>query len=205
MSGLIPIFPLGTVLFPGGLLPLRIFEPRYVDMVGECSRSGGGFGVVLITRGREAGEPAQTVEIGTLGRIVDFQRLPDGLLGITARGERRFRLRRREFRPNRLMVAEVDWLEEPARTPVPAEHAHLAELLRGALEQLGPPYQAQQVDFEDAVELGNVLAGLLPVSAGFRQALLELEDPLERLRVLHGLVQGGAAAGEGGDGAEPGR
>ena len=95
----IPLFPLGTVLFPGGPLPLRIFEARYIDLVRRCMREGSGFGVVLILDGTEAGDtPAQICDVGTYARIVDFSGEPGGLLGIEARGERRFRIlaRRRE-------------------------------------------------------------------------------------------------------------
>ena len=89
----IPLFPLGTVLFPGGPLPLRIFEARYIDLVRRCMRENSGFGVVLLTDGPEAGDgPTATSDVGTYARIVDFSGQPDGLLGIEARGERRFRI-----------------------------------------------------------------------------------------------------------------
>ena len=88
----IPLFPLNTVLFPGGPLKLRIFEPRYVDMIGRCMREDTGFGVALIIEGVEAGGPARTANVGTLARIVDFEQLKDGLLGITAHGGERFRI-----------------------------------------------------------------------------------------------------------------
>ena len=83
---MIPLFPLNTVLFPDGLLPLRIFEPRYVDMISECLKSGTGFGVCLISDGQETGQAASIYEIGTLANIVDFQTEEDGLLGITVLG-----------------------------------------------------------------------------------------------------------------------
>src|SRR5687768_15209514 len=90
MSVVLPLFPLNTVLFPGGPLRLRIFEPRYLDMVSRCMRESSSFGVALITEGKEAGGTARTTGVGTTARIVDFERLDDGLLGITARGEQRF-------------------------------------------------------------------------------------------------------------------
>ena len=90
----IPLFPLNAVLFPGGTLSLRIFEPRYLDLVRDCTRSNSGFGVCLILAGREAGEPATPAAVGTLAHIEDFYSLPDGLLGIRARGSRRFRAAR---------------------------------------------------------------------------------------------------------------
>ena len=88
----IPLFPLGTVLFPGGPLPLRIFEPRYLDMVSDCLRNDKAFGVCLIKDGREVGEPAQPFDVGTMAKIVDWDRTDDGLLAITALGTSRFRI-----------------------------------------------------------------------------------------------------------------
>ena len=126
----IALFPLNTVLFPGGPLRLRIFEPRYLDMVSRCMREDCGFGVALIVAGREAGGAAQTVEIGTLARIVDFEQLDDGLLGITARGERRFRILHVHQESDGLNVCQVEWRDEEARAEVPPQHAVLAELLR---------------------------------------------------------------------------
>ncbi|HET9444633.1 MAG TPA: LON peptidase substrate-binding domain-containing protein, partial [Steroidobacteraceae bacterium] len=133
----IPLFPLNTVLFPGGPLRLRIFEPRYLDMISRCMREDAGFGVALIVAGREAGGPAQTVQVGTLARIVDFEQLDDGLLGITARGERRFRIMHAHQESDGLNVCQVEWRDEEARAEVPPQHAVLAELLRRALEQIG--------------------------------------------------------------------
>ena len=86
----IPLFPLGTVLFPGGPLPLRIFETRYIDLVRRCLRDGSGFGVVLIREGVEAGGPAPTFDVGTYARIADSSQRPDALLGIRAAGDRRW-------------------------------------------------------------------------------------------------------------------
>ncbi len=127
------LFPLSTVLFPGGLLPLRIFEPRYVDMVGRCMRSDDVFGVVLVLGGAETNPGVNTVAIGTSARIVDFQTLEDGLLGLLCRGERRFRIQARSRQPDGLNCAQVEWLPEPERVPVAAKFAPLLPLLRGAL------------------------------------------------------------------------
>src|SRR3954462_12375771 len=86
-SPVTPLFPLNTVLFPGGPLPLRIFEARYVDMVRKCMREGAPFGVILIRAGQEAGEVASVANIGTSARVIDFDQMPDGLLGIVCTGE----------------------------------------------------------------------------------------------------------------------
>jgi len=115
----IPLFPLGTVLFPGGPLPLRIFETRYIDLVRRCLRDGSGFGVVQIREGVEAGGSASTFDVGTYARIVDFSQQPDGLLGIRAVGERRFRIRERRRARDGLNLADVEWLPEEVRRPLP--------------------------------------------------------------------------------------
>jgi uncharacterized protein len=184
-SATIPLFPLHTVLFPGGPLRLRIFEPRYLDMVSRCMRENSGFGVALIVAGNEAGGgPAQTMPIGTLARIVDFEQLDDGLLGITARGERRFRIMHVHQEHDGLNVCQVEWLEDEARAEVPQEQAVLAELLRRALEQIGPAYGEVTPAYEDATWVGMRLAEILPLAAVERQELLELNDGPERLQWL---------------------
>jgi len=119
------------VLFPGGPLPLRIFETRYIDLVRRCLRDDTGFGVVLIREGPEAGGPASTYEVGTYARIVDFSRQPDGLLGIRAAGQRRFRILAARRARDGLNLADVAWLPEESVVPLPAEFA-----------ELGPPSTA---------------------------------------------------------------
>jgi uncharacterized protein len=180
-SASIPLFPLHTVLFPGGPLRLRIFEPRYLDMVSRCMREDTGFGVALIIAGSEAGGAAQTVEIGTLARIVDFEQLQDGLLGITARGERRFRIVHVHQESDGLNVCHVEWREDEMRAEVPPQHAVLAELLRRAIEQIGPAYGEVTPAYEDASWVGMRLAEILPLAPIERQELLELNDGPERL------------------------
>jgi Lon protease-like protein len=119
----IPLFPLNTVLFPGGPLPLRIFEPRYVDMVRRCMREGVPFGVLLIRAGTEVGEVTSTADVGTSARIVDFHQMQDGLLGIVCLGERRFRVLARRTQPDGLHLGDVEWLPDQAGS------ARLAEIL----------------------------------------------------------------------------
>ena len=128
----IPLFPLNTVLFPGGPLKLRIFEPRYVDMIGRCMREDIGFGVALIVEGVEAGGPARTGNVGTLARIVDFEQLKGGLLGITAHGRERFRIDLVRQQSDGLNIADVEWLREEPQRAVSDEYSILAELVRQA-------------------------------------------------------------------------
>ena len=185
----LPLFPLSTVLFPGGPLPLRIFETRYLDMVRRCLREESGFGVVLITQGRETGGAPRFVAFGTEARIVDFDRRDDGLLGITCLGAGRFRVTGTRREPDGLNVGEVaDVAAEPA-VPVPAEFCFLADALRGILPELGDVYAAVPRHFDDSAWVGHRLAELLPLEPCDRQALLEMQDPLARLAAIAPLVR----------------
>ena len=180
----LPLFPLNAVLFPGGPLSLRIFETRYVDMVRRCMRDQSGFGVVLIRSGAEAGEVARSAAIGTLANIVDFNQLPDGLLGITALGSHRFRVLRRWRADDGLNVADVEWLAEAVEVAPTEIHEHLGQLLRKFLPELDEVYRFVQADFGSAAWISARLAELLPVSLEDKQAWLEMDDPLERLNAV---------------------
>lgn len=185
----LPLFPLNTVLFPEGLLPLRIFETRYVDMVGRCMREGQPFGVIPIRSGAEVGGVVETAELGTTARIVDFNKLPDGLLGITCKGEQKFRVLKLWQQPDGLNVGDVELL--PAEDPreLPVEYHHLGDLLRKVLPELGEPYASMAGNFADASWVSARLAEILPVSAADKVGLLELDEPLARLARLNRIVR----------------
>ncbi len=186
----IPLFPLNTVLFPGGPLPLRIFEARYIDLVRRCLREDSGFGVVLIREGDEAGTaPTETCDVGTYARIVDFSGQPDGLLGIEALGERRFRIRARRRERDGLNVAEIEWLPEEPVVALPEEFSDLGPALDQVLGQVGEPYGSLERHLGDAAWVGGRLAEILPLPMGHKQHCLELDDPLERLRFLRPLFE----------------
>jgi Lon protease-like protein len=185
----LPLFPLSTVLFPDGPLSLRIFEPRYVDMIRRCMRESSPFGVVAILSGAEVGTIAATAELGTTARIVDFSTLPDGLLGIMCQGERKFRLLRRWQRPDGLNLGEVEYLQPEDSIEVPEEHQHLAELLRKVLPELGEPYASLPTKLTDASWVGCRLAEILPLSLEDKVRLLEADGPLARLVQLGGLMR----------------
>ena len=186
----IPLFPLNTVLFPGGPLPLRIFEARYIDLVRRCLRENTGFGVVLIREGEETGAaPTETCDVGTYARIVDFSGQPDGLLGIEARGERRFRIHARSRARDGLNLAEVEWLPEEASVALPEEFADLGPALDAVLTQVGDPYDTLERRLDDAAWVGGRLAEILPLPTGHKQHCLELDDPVERLRFLRPLFE----------------
>jgi len=188
----IALFPLHTVLFPGGPLPLRIFETRYTDMVRRCMREAQPFGVVLIQQGEEAGPVATTATIGCSARIADFYTLQDGLLGISCVGVRKFRVQRVWRAADGLNMAEVAWLAAEPQLPLPADFARLGATVRAALDDLAEHYQHVEKHFEDAAWVGARLAELLPIGLDDKQALLEMDDPRARLDTLLALVPPGS-------------
>ena len=177
----IPLFPLQTVLFPGGSLPLKIFETRYIDMVSECLRQEGGFGVCLIRQGHEVGPAALTESVGTYARIIDFQQYPNGLLGITVTGGQRFRVNSTQIQSDNLLRGEVSWIDDERACPVPARYQALRDLLLSLVEQDNIGGVEGNDALDDAVQLGYRLAELLPIALPNRQGLLEITDPLQRL------------------------
>lgn len=183
----IALFPLNVVLFPEGRLPLRIFETRYIDMVRSCMRGNLNFGVVLIRDGHEVG-PADTFEVGTTAKIVDFHQLSDGFLGLSCVGEQRFRILRRSRQTDGLNIAEVDWLLPESAVPMLPRHAHLAELLKTVLPQLGEVYTGIAMRLDDAAWVGHRLAEILPIAATEKQFALEMDDPIQRLDMLEPLA-----------------
>lgn len=181
----LPLFPLGTVLFPGGVLPLRIFEPRYLDLIRDCSRQGSGFGVCLILEGREVGEPAVPAALGCEARIIDFSTTGDGLLGITVEGARRFHVERTKVRDNGLIVADVRWLDEAPPARLGPEHELLATLLQRLFDRAGSPHdKIEKSRFADADWIGWRLAEWLPLAVTERQHLLQVDSPQARLQYL---------------------
>ena len=198
MAESLPLFPLNAVLVPGASLGLRVFEPRYLDLVRDCGRSGKGFGVSLILEGHEAGAPATPAAFGTEARIEDFDSGADGLLHLRLRGVRRFHALRTRVRDNGLVVGEVsfhDDVAEPhgASLRLRPEHALLAELLRRILVQVGGDHaDPEPALFEDAPWVGWRLAELLPLTPAQRQWLLQIDDAHARLqRLLDGIAEDG--------------
>lgn len=179
----LPLFPLKTVLFPGGPLPLRIFEPRYLDMVSRCLREQSGFAVLLIIEGDEADTGARFAATGTEAKIVDFDQLEDGLLGISCIGQQRVRVVEAWREADGLNRGRVVDIEADLLLPVPPAQAWLQAVVRRVLPEAGPIYRLVE-SREDAAWVGNRLAEILPLSLGDKQALLELTDPLERLSAI---------------------
>jgi Lon protease-like protein len=183
----VPLFPLNTVLFPGGPLPLRIFEPRYLGMVSHCMRHESPFGVLLIRDGHETGV-ASTHNIGTLARITDWYQGSDGLLGITAVGEQRFRLISSVRQDDGLNIGEIEVLGSEPALPLPDEYQEIATILAGVLEDLGRLYESLEQRFDDAGWVTSRFVEILPIDLEEKQRCLEQSDPLERLRIVRELL-----------------
>jgi len=202
----LPLFPLQTVLFPGGLLPLRIFEVRYLDMVQRCHREGAPFGVVCLTQGAEVNTaprpeggseaPEAFQDVGTLAHIEQLQPVQAGLLHVRCRGQQRFRVRQREKLKHGLWVADVELLPPDLPTTVPEELAGTVLSLQRVVDSLRaqttgteqlpitPPYQ-----WQDAGWVANRWCDLLPVGNELKQRLMSLDAPLLRLELVGDVLE----------------
>mgnify|MGYP000344251148 CR=1 FL=1 len=185
MSDELHLFPLQTVLFPGGRMTLRIFERRYLDLVSHCLRNDRDFGVCLIQDGHETGEAARPHNVGTSVRIIDWDQRRDGLLGITVAGQQRFEIVEREAPQGQAQRARVRWLAgPPPAAPLAAELQPLADLLARILDQLGGVYGSMPRRLDDADWVSARLSELLPIPTEAKQLLLEIDAPAERLELL---------------------
>jgi len=179
----IPLFPLNTVLFPGGPLPLRVFEPRYLDMISRCLKHDMPFGVLLIKEGQEAG-PATTFDVGTLATVVDWYQGSDGLLGITALGTGRFRLLAAERQGDGLNIGQIEPLPAQAPIPLPDTFRALPPILESVMNDLGRLYEDLERNFEDAVWVAHRFIEILPIGLEQKQRWLESEDVLACLNMI---------------------
>lgn len=183
----IPLFPLRTVLFPEGPLPLRVFEARYLDMITQCLKTDSGFGVVLIREGSETGT-AQFESIGTIAMIEDWYQGSDGILGITAVGTERFEVLNFERQAGGLNIGKVKLLATPAPMSLPEEHAVLAEIVSGVIDDLGKLYADRERRFDDASWVAWRLAEILPVSPADKQQCLGALNAPEQLDIVRRLI-----------------
>ena len=180
----IPLFPLGGVLCPGGVLSLKVFEQRYLDMAATCMKQHTPFGVCLIASGKEVGEPAIPHDVGTLAHI-DVGDMPQlGILMLSVHGGRRFRILSKTTQADGLLRAQVELLDEhPGRT-IPEAQLGMLPLLRKVASDLGPEKMPEPHEFDDAAWVGYRLTEIVPVQALAKQKLLELDDPVSRLEIL---------------------
>lgn len=183
----VPIFPLNTVLFPGGPLPLRVFEPRYLDMVSQCMKTDTPFGVLLIRDGNETGL-ATTYRTGTLANIFDWYQGSDGFLGVTAIGGQRFRLLSNERQPDGLNIGEIELLAPEEPLELPDEFSGLPNMLTNVLDDLGRLYESLERQLDDAVWISYRFLEILPIDLEQKQKSLESSDTLARLKLVDELL-----------------
>lgn len=181
----IPLLPLHTVLFPGGRLPLKVFEQRYLDMAAACMKDNTPFGICLIAEGKEVGATATPHPVGTLAEIVQWDMPELGILLLTVAGSRRFKVLESRTEADGLLQARVQLLPEPALQPVPDAHQNLVILLEQIVADLGPERLPEPHAFDDLAWVGYRLTEVMPVKPLAKQKLLELDDPLSRLEILH--------------------
>lgn len=191
----LPLFPLGTVLFPAGVLPLRIFEVRYLDMISRCQRAGAPFGVVSLTQGQEVRRPGSDREafatVGTLASISALEQPQPGLMTIRALGQQRFRIRSSEQLKHGLWVADVEQIAADQTVPVPEDLRPTAAALGTLIRRLQDQDEraevlpiAQPPRLDDCAWVSNRWCELLPMPVQLKQRLMELENPLVRLELV---------------------
>lgn len=187
----IALFPLNSVVFPKGRISLQIFETRYVDMVSQCMRDGSGFGIVLIESGSEVMKPGEKLDVhrvGTLCEVVDWNQLPNGLLGITAEGTHTFQVMETWRESNQLCRAVVRYRDKDSvgASPIAVSEDYLeyVELLRGLSRHPAIENMNVAVNYDDLREVGWRLSELLPIGQKEKQTLLELEDSADRLQKI---------------------
>ena len=189
----LPLFPLGTVLFPGGVLPLRIFEPRYLDMIANCMKDSLPFGVVLLRRGGEVMKDSHTSEVefhdvGTEARVVDFSQTEKGILAVVASGERRFVVDRVESASDGLMIGHVSLLVDECDSEITEEDRELLKVLTELMKHPLVQELKLDVDLTKAQSVSYRLSDLLPVAPAEKQKLLEMNSAKERLSRLRKII-----------------
>ncbi|MDE0511987.1 MAG: LON peptidase substrate-binding domain-containing protein [Gammaproteobacteria bacterium] len=180
----VPLFPLHTVLYPHGRLPLRIFEPRYVDMVSDCMKTGTGFGVCLIKQGAETGPAATCFNTGTYAEIIDFSRQENGLLTITIQGKRRFSVLQTEVRTNNLLTGDIGWSDSEESRESPEEYRSLRDLYLHIVKNYETLYSHEDHEAVRPALLSYRLAEFLPLDNSAKQEILETDGVEDRLELI---------------------
>jgi Lon protease-like protein len=185
----LPLFPLNTVLFPKGVLPLRVFETRYMDMTRECLKLDQPFGVCLIREGSEVGVPATPENVGSLAYITHWDMQQLGLLQLRTRGGQRFRVLESSVAGQGLLRARVELLPDEEDADVPPRFTALPDLLRLVIADKSDAVFAEPHEFGSASWVGHRLSEILPVPLAAKQKLLELDGALSRLEILYRFLQ----------------
>jgi Lon protease-like protein len=184
----LPIFPLASVLFPGGVVPLRIFEPRYMGMAKACLKNDMAFGVCLIREGEEVGGPATPEAVGTTARIQEWDMQQLGILQVRATGEGRFRILDQQVTESGLITGQVIPIPEDENT-AGMEFAQCSDFLRKVLARIGNAHFTGEVRFDDPSWVSFRITEILPISQVIKQKMLELTDARMRLEILHRVLQ----------------
>ncbi|WP_417517784.1 LON peptidase substrate-binding domain-containing protein [Marinobacter sp.] len=185
----VPIFPLSSVVLPGGRIPLQLFEPRYIDMLTRCLKDDQGFVITLLRDGAETGRVASFYETGTYVRIIDFQQLENGLLGITVEGEAKVSITQSWRQDDGLNLGESEFLPVEPAEKIPTVFHELPSVLRALFRHPVIQELGMNVDYEDARDVSWRLTELLPLDKQEKQHLLEMQDPLARLSRLQELLE----------------
>lgn len=190
----LPLFPLGAVLFPDGLLSLRVFEVRYLDMISKCHKAGAPFGVVSLTQGSEVRQPGMQEafsQVGTLATIHEFENPQAGLMLVRAKGAQRFRITASDQLKHGLWVADVESIPADLSVPVPEDLQPTAEALHRLIQSLqlkpdqaGPMPLLPPWKLDDCGWVANRWCELLPLPVALKQRLMELDNPLVRLELV---------------------
>jgi hypothetical protein len=176
---------LNTVLFPGGKLPVKVFEPRYMDMISACMKAGKPFGICLMRMGGESAPLSQPESVGCLVEIIDWDMPQAGVLNISVLGVQRFRIESSHVGKDGLIIARATNIAAEPDLPLPARHQACATILRHIIEHLGEQRFARPLRYDDLAWVGYRLAELLPLKLSVRQNLLEMNDSLVRVEILH--------------------
>ena len=180
----LPLFPLNTVVFPGGKLPLRIFEQRYLDMIKQAIADETPFGICAIREGAETGTPAVPYEVGTVMRVTDWDMPETGILQIETTALNRFVIRSTHTEPNGLLVGKVESVSVEPAASVPDDLELPVEILRHIIDEYGDAHFPAPHELDNAVWVGYRLSEVLPLTLSVKQNLLEMNDSVMRLRIL---------------------
>lgn len=193
----LPIFPLNTVLFPGGVLPLRVFETRYMDMTRDCLKTERPFGVCLIRTGTEVGAPAEPEAVGCLATITSWDMAELGLLQLRTLGGQRFRILASSVAAQGLRRAQIELIADEPDTALPEAFGALADLVRMVVAQNDATLFPAPHAFESASWVGYRLSEILKVPLAAKQKLLELDGAVPRLEILYTFLESRGLVGRG--------